>query len=80
MGRTFLSVRQGSNIIAERWERAARRTRHKKHAKRMAGLAKKYASEGFMGCNDPLESVLFSACVELQKESGDDRTRPGPRS
>jgi len=75
MGRTFLSVRQGAKIIAERWERAARRTKHPKHAKRMYGIAMKYASEGFMGCNDPLESVLFSACVELQKEK---KTRETP--
>jgi hypothetical protein len=68
MGRTFLSVRQGARIIAERWERAARRTGHAKQAQGMYELAKKYASEGFMGCNEPLESVLFSACVELQKE------------
>jgi hypothetical protein len=33
----------------------------------MAELAKRYSSEGFMGCNDPLESVLFSAAVEMQK-------------
>lgn len=68
MGRTFLSVRQGAGIIASRWERTARRMKRDRHAKRMAELAKKYASEGFMGCNDALESVLFSACVELQKE------------
>ncbi|HSA38640.1 MAG TPA: hypothetical protein P5013_07120 [Methanoregula sp.] len=65
MGRTFLSVRQGANLIADRWERAARRYRCRK---RVVELARMYSSEGFMGCNDPLESVLFSACVELQKE------------
>jgi hypothetical protein len=31
-------------------------------------IAKKYSSEGFRGCNDPLESVLFSIAVEMQKE------------
>ena len=72
MGRTFLSVRQGAKIVAERWERAARRTKHAKHAKRMYGMAREYASEGFVGCNDPLESVLFSACVELQKGRKED--------
>ena len=65
MGRSFLSVRQATNIIADRWERAAGRYRCEKS---IAKLAKKYSSEGFMGCNDALESVLFSACVELQKE------------
>jgi len=33
----------------------------------MAELAKRYSSESFMGCNDPLEAALFSASVEMQK-------------
>jgi hypothetical protein len=64
MGRSFLSVRQGVNHIADRWERSAKKW---KRGKEMAGLAKKYASESFMGCNDPLEGALFSAMVECQK-------------
>lgn len=65
MGRSFQSVRQGANSIAGRWERAA-----KKYpcGKRLVRIAKSYSSEGFIGCNDPLESVLFSAGVALQKE------------
>ncbi len=65
MGRSFLSVRQGVHEIAGRWERAA-----KKYpcGTRVARIARTYSSEGFMGCNDPLESVLFSICVEMQKE------------
>ncbi len=65
MGRSFQSVRQGVNGIADRWERAAKRYRCKKN---VARIAKQYSSEGFMGCNDPLESVLFSLCVEMQKD------------
>ncbi len=65
MGRSFLSVRQGVNIIAERWERVARRYRG---AKRMPELARSYSSEGFMGCNDPLESALFSALVVMDPD------------
>jgi hypothetical protein len=65
MGRTFLSVRQGANGIAARWERAAKKMRYRKD---MARLAKAYSSEGFMGCNDPLESALFSAMVVMYKE------------
>jgi len=65
MGRSFLSVRQGVNSIADRWERASR---GKRYSRRMVELAKSYSSEGFMGCNDPLESVLFSAVAVMQKE------------
>jgi hypothetical protein len=68
MGRSFLSVRQGVNEIAGRWERAAKKYRG---GKRVARVAKMYSSEGFMGCNDPLESVLFSIGVEMQKEKPD---------
>jgi hypothetical protein len=73
MGRSFLSVRQGVNHIADRWERSAKKW---KRGKEMAGLAKKYASESFMGCNDPLEGALFSAMVELLKR-GPDGENPG---
>jgi len=65
MGRSFLSVRQGVNTIADRWERAAKKY---KCGKRVARVAKRYSSEGFVGCNDPMESVLFSIGVEMQKE------------
>jgi len=33
----------------------------------MVEIVKSYSSEGFMGCNDPLESILFSVVVEIQK-------------
>jgi hypothetical protein len=72
MGRSFLSVRQGVNHIAGRWERSAKKW---KRGKEMAGIAKKYSSESFMGCNDPLEGALFSAMVECQK-TGADPERP----
>lgn len=68
MGRSFLSVRQGVNHIGDRWERSAKKW---KRGKEMARLAKKYASESFMGCNDPLEGALFSAMVELLKRGPD---------
>lgn len=57
-------MRQGVNEIADRWERASKRY---PYSKRVVEIAKKYSSEGFMGCNDPLESVLFSAMMEMSK-------------
>jgi hypothetical protein len=65
MGRSFVSVRQGVNSIADRWECASKKY---KCGKRVAQVAKRYSSEGFVGCNAPLESVLFSATMETQKE------------
>jgi hypothetical protein len=66
MGRSFQSVRQGVNSIADRWERAS-----KKYTcgKSVVQVAKSHSSEGFVGCNDPMESVLFSIGVELQKDT-----------
>ena len=66
MGRSFQSIRQGVNEIADRWGRASKKY---KCGKRVVQIAKSYSSEGFMGCNDPLESVLFSIMVEMQKET-----------
>jgi hypothetical protein len=52
------------NSIADRWDRASK---NYKCDKSMVEISKKYSSEGFMGCNAPLESVLFFAAVEMQK-------------
>jgi len=68
MGRSFVSVRRGVNHIGDRWERSAKKW---KREKEMARLAKMYASESFMGCNDPLEGALFSAMVECRKMEAD---------
>ena len=65
MGRSFQSVRQGVKSIADRWERASKKY---KCGKRVVRIAKSYSSEGFMGCNDPMELVLFSIGVEMQKK------------
>jgi hypothetical protein len=48
------------NSIADRWERAAKKY---KCGKRVVQISKSYSSEGFVGCNDPLESVMFSIGV-----------------
>jgi hypothetical protein len=65
LGRSFVSVQQGVNSIADRWERAAEKYTC---GKRMARVARRCPGEGFMGCNDPMESVQFSFGVEMQKE------------
>jgi hypothetical protein len=56
------------NSIADRWERSSK---GHKCGKRMVELAKSYSSEGFMGCNDPLEAVIYSAVIEMQKSWSD---------
>jgi hypothetical protein len=30
-------------------------------------MGKNHSSEAFFGCDDPLESVIFSALLEIQK-------------
>jgi len=65
MGRSFVNVRQGVICIADRWERSSKKY---KCNKRVVEITKCYSSEGFMGYNDPLESVLFSAMIGMQKE------------
>ena len=61
-----MSVRQGVHRIADRWERASKKI---KCGKRVVQIAKSYSSEGFVGCNDPMESVLVSIGVEMQKDT-----------
>jgi hypothetical protein len=33
----------------------------------LADMAKNHSSEAFFGCDDPLESVIFSALLEIRK-------------
>jgi hypothetical protein len=67
MGRSFQRVRQGGNRIADCRERASS-VRYRRGWGVVKG-ARGYPGEGFVGCNDPMESVLFSSMVELQKKS-----------
>jgi hypothetical protein len=77
MGRSFLSTRQGVNIIAGRWARMAGRLRNNDgtYGIRLVEIAKQHSSEGFAGCNDPLEAVVFSSVVELLKNQDQTETR-----
>jgi hypothetical protein len=69
MGRTFESVRQGVNHIADRWARSSRylRPEDRKYGEKLAKLAKMHSSEAFVGCDDPLEAVVFSVFIEMIK-------------
>jgi len=68
MGRSFQSIRQGVKSIAERWARSSRapRERERRCGERLIEFAKQHSSEGFVGCNDPLEAVIFSVLIEMQ--------------
>jgi hypothetical protein len=69
MGRSFESVRQGVNHIADHWVRSSRylRTEDRKYGKKLAKLAKMHSNEAFVGCDDALEAVLFSVLIEMIK-------------
>lgn len=69
MGRTFPSVRQGVNGVADRWARSARALKREDRAcgERLAELAKTHSSEAFVACDDPLEAATFSTQVEILK-------------
>jgi hypothetical protein len=44
-------------------------------ALQLADMGKNHSSEAFFGCDNPLESVIFSAVLELRKMQERDRTR-----
>ena len=70
MGRSFESVRMGVSEISGRWLRARRALPKgdQAYAERLAGLAKRHASEGFYAFDDPLEAAVFSVLIEILKE------------
>jgi hypothetical protein len=69
MGRSFISVRQGVNQIADRWARLSRSLREEdqKYGEKLAKLAKMHSSEAFIACADPLEVAVFSILIEILK-------------
>lgn len=70
MGRSFESVRMGVRGTTERWlkVRKALKREDQIYVDRLVEMAKKHSSEGFYAFDDPLESALFSALVEILKE------------
>jgi len=69
MGRTFPSVRQGINEIADRWARSARwlKKNDQRYGQLLVQYAKANSSEAFDACHDPIEGAVFSALVEIIK-------------
>jgi hypothetical protein len=39
----------------------------KQYGTQIADMGKSHSSEAFFGCDDPLESVVFSVLLEIQK-------------
>jgi len=71
MGRTFKSVRMGSQEVAQRWLKASRALSKEDqiYGKRLAEMVKMHSSEAFYALDDPLEAAIFSVLIELLKET-----------
>jgi hypothetical protein len=67
-------------FLTERWERTAGKLDrdNKKPGGKLATLAKNHSSEAFFGCDCPLEAVVFSALLEIDRKqtNGDDDVGP----
>lgn len=70
MGRTFKSVRMGSQEVAQRWLKASRALSKDDqiYGQRIAERIKMHSSESFHAIDDPLEAAVFSVLIELLKE------------
>jgi len=71
MGRTIESSRMGVKTLSDRWKRATRALRNddQKYGEQLVRMVQEHASEGFCAFDDPLESAVFSALVELMKKN-----------
>ena len=71
MGRTFKSVRMGSQEVAQRWLKASRtlNIEDQIYGQRLAEMIKMHSSEAFYALDDPLEAAIFSVLIELLKEA-----------
>jgi hypothetical protein len=70
MGRTFKSVRMGSQEVAARWLKASRALSKddRVYGQRLAEMVKMHSSEAFYALDDPLEAAVFSVLIELLKD------------
>ncbi len=70
MGRSFESVRMGTNEVSIRWLRTSKALKKEDqiYGERLAEMAKKHSSEAFYALDDPLEAAVFSALVELLRK------------
>jgi hypothetical protein len=75
MGRTFKSVRMGSQEVAQRWLKASRALNKDDqiYGQKLAEMIKMYSSEAFYALDDPLESAIFSVLIELLKEKDQEK-------
>ena len=79
MGRSFASVRQHAKEITDRWVRSSCSVAQiRQSGMQLAEMGKNHSSEAFFGCNDPLESVIFSALLDIRKLQDGDITRVDP--
>ena len=71
MGRTFQSVRMGSQEVAQRWIKASRALSRddQVYGQKLAEMIKIHSSEAFYTLDDPLEAAIFSVLIELLKET-----------
>ena len=71
MGRTFKSVRMGSQEVAQRWLKASRALNKddQVYGQKLAEMVKMHSSEAFYALDDPLEAAIFSVLIELLKET-----------
>ncbi|KUK43425.1 MAG: Uncharacterized protein XD72_2187 [Methanothrix harundinacea] len=71
MGRTFKSVRMGSQEVAKRWLKASRALNKddQVYRQKLAEMVKMHSSEAFYALDDPLEAAVFSVLIELLKET-----------
>jgi len=69
MGRSFESIRQGVQRIADHWARSSRalKKEDQQYGEEIVRLVKTHSSEAFIACDDPLEAAVFSALVETLK-------------
>jgi hypothetical protein len=76
MGRTFPSVRMGSQEVAQRWLKASRALSKEDQifGQRLAEMVKMHSSEAFYALDDPLEAAVFSVLIELLKETDRKKT------
>ena len=79
MGRNFASVRQHAKEITDRWARVSCSVPQiRQSGMQLADMGKNHSSEAFFGCDDPLESVIFSTLLEIRKLQDGDITRVDP--